>query len=95
MKLYKKEYNLIEQYMTIDPTVKSVGLRFIRAFFAGFFSVIVTSATFSYSVSDWHSLSTWLSTLALAGVVGGLSGLFMSIDKYLRTDTTNTTTTTL
>lgn len=84
MKLYKQDLIILERYMTINPIVKSVVLRFIRGFVAGAVSVMVTSVAFTSAVNDWHSLSAWMGTLALAGVVGGISGGLLAIDKLTR-----------
>lgn len=65
----------------MDTAVKSLLLRFIRAFIAGAVSTMVTTLTFT---GNWNDLNAWLSSLALGGIVGGISGLLMAIDKYLR-----------
>lgn len=62
--------------------VKSVLLRFIRAFVAGAVSVMITVVPMSSL--GWNNLKTWLSALILAGIVGGISGVIMAADKYLR-----------
>lgn len=61
--------------------VKSIILRFVRAFVAGAVAIMITIVPIS---GTWNELGTWLSTLALAGIVGGISGVLMAIDKYLR-----------
>lgn len=60
---------------------KSVLLRFVRAFVAGAVSVMITIVPMT---GGWKDLGTWLSSLALAGIIGGISGVLMAVDKYLR-----------
>ena len=67
----------------MSEIVKSVLLRFIRAFVAGAVSVMITVVPMA-SGSGWKDLSTWLSALALGAIVGGISGIIQSTDKYLR-----------
>lgn len=61
--------------------IKSVLLRFVRAFVAGAVSVMITVVPLT---GNWDELSTWLSSLALAGIVGGISGVIQATDKYIR-----------
>ena len=62
---------------------KSVILRFVRAFVAGAVSTMVVVVPLSGS---WGELKTWLSALALAGLVGGINGLIQAIDKWARSE---------
>lgn len=61
---------------------KTIGKRFLRAFFSGFIAsaILVVPST----VSDYKDLGNWLSALILAGLVGGITGSLMAIDKILR-----------
>ncbi|MFA6201519.1 MAG: hypothetical protein WC679_14055 [Bacteroidales bacterium] len=63
---------------------KSLCWRFGRAFIAGAVSTMVVIMPLSNN--SWNDLTTWLSALALAGIVGGISGLIQAIDKYCRSD---------
>jgi hypothetical protein len=60
---------------------KSLLLRFARSFVAGAVGTMVPLLTFS---GGWGDLKIWLSSLALAGIVGGISGCLQAIDKALR-----------
>ena len=65
----------------MSEIIKSVLLRFARAFVAGAVSVMITTLTFS---GGWTELRAWLSSLALGAIVGGISGVIQATDKYLR-----------
>lgn len=58
--------------------------RFARAFLAGSISAMLAIAPLSPENYNWHDLSTWLYSLFFAFIVGGISGLIMSADLYLR-----------
>jgi len=60
---------------------KSVVLRFLRAFVAGAASTMVTVVPLT---GGWKELGVWLSSLALAGIIGGITGCLMAADKYFR-----------
>ena len=60
---------------------KSILLRFARAFVAGAVSTMVVVVPLS---GGWNELGQWLSALALAGIIGGISGTLMAIDKATR-----------
>lgn len=62
--------------------IKSILWRFVRAFIAGAVSTMVILMPFS--ANSWTEMQTWLMALALAGSVGGISGLIQGIDKYFR-----------
>jgi hypothetical protein len=74
----------LEEYKIMNTILKSALLRFARTFVAGALGTMIVVVPMSSGVSDWHSLSTWLSTLALAGMVGGVSGIITSADKAIR-----------
>lgn len=61
--------------------IKSLLLRFLRAFVAG---AVATMVTIMPMAGGWSDLKVWLSALALAGITGGISGCLMAIDKYCR-----------
>ena len=65
----------------MDKVIKSVILRFVRAFIAG---AVATMLTVVPLTGTWNELKTWLSALSLAGIVGGISGVLQATDKYLR-----------
>lgn len=67
----------------MEQIIKSVLLRFTRAFVAGAVSTMVTTLTFS---GGWAELPAWFSSLGLGAIVGGISGLLMATDKYLRSE---------
>lgn len=68
----------------MNTLTKSVIKRFIKAFFGGFFAVIAVASIPAFKdVVTWGSLYQALNTLALAGTLGGLSGLFLAFEKYL------------
>ena len=56
-------------------------LRFLRGGVAGAIGTMVVIMPLS---GNWSELTSWLSALALAGVVGFISGLLQAIDKYIR-----------
>lgn len=60
-------------------------LRFLRGGVSGAISLmIVLGFTGAYNLQD---IGQWLSTLGLAGIVGFVSGLILTVDKYLRDNT--------
>ena len=61
---------------------KGLVLRALRAFVAGFVASAVSMPL--TGVTSWSDLNTSLINLSLAGIVGGLSALFMALDKYFR-----------
>lgn len=61
--------------------IKSVLLRFVRAFLAGAAATMVVVVPMS---GGWKELQSWLGALALAGIVGGISGVIQAMDKYYR-----------
>jgi len=65
----------------MDKIIKSVLLRFVRAFVAGALAVMITITPLT---GNWKDLGNWLSTLALAGIVGGIAGVIQAGDKYFR-----------
>lgn len=68
----KKPYNL----------VKGVVLRGVRGFVAGFLGTTV--AITLPNVSTWGELGTALVNLTLAGVIGGITGALLALDKAVR-----------
>lgn len=66
---------------------KSLALRFLRSFLAG--AVATMSVALVFSGSNWGDVADWLGALALAGFVGGVSGVIQAADKFLRTDWKN------
>jgi len=58
--------------------------RFVRAFIAGAAASMAVFGTFSGS--NWSDVAIWINALALAGIVGGISGLIMAVDKYFRSE---------
>lgn len=65
----------------MNEILKSVLLRFARAFVAGAVSVMITIIPLT---QGWADLGKWLSALALGAIVGGISGVIQATDKYLR-----------
>ncbi len=65
----------------MSEIIKSIILRFVRAFVAGAVGTMITTLTFS---GGWAELKLWLSSLALGAIVGGISGVIQATDKYLR-----------
>jgi len=61
----------------------SVLLRFARAFGCGAAGTMASIAI-ATPITTWHELGIWLNALAIAGIVGGFTGLFMAIDKGCR-----------
>lgn len=69
----------------MDQLIKSVLFRFLRAFVAGAVATMLTVVPMAAN-SGWKDLGTWLSALALAGIVGGVTGVLMATDKALRSN---------
>jgi len=61
--------------------VKSIILRFVRAFVSGAVGTMVVIVPISNS---WTNLGGWISALVLAGIIGGVSGVIQAADKYFR-----------
>lgn len=66
----------------MNQVFKSVALRFLRAFVSGAVATMLVVAPIN--IADWTALSSWLSALALAGIVGGIAGVIMALDKLYR-----------
>jgi len=64
--------------------LKSVSLRFLRAFLAGAVSNLIILAPFSGN--SWKDVGTWIAALTLSATVGGVTGVIMAADKYFRAD---------
>lgn len=62
--------------------IKSVAMRAVRAFIAGFLASAVAMPIMG--VATWTDLFTSLQTVALAGTVGGIGAVIMALDKYFR-----------
>lgn len=74
-------YNGLSENKKMNELTKSLLLRFVRAFIAGAVSTMLVIVPLT---GTWDKLGTWLSSLALAGLVGGISGLLQALDKYIR-----------
>lgn len=61
--------------------IKSLILRFVRAFVAGAVGTMILIVPLT---GGWADLNKWLSALALGAIIGGISGLLQTADKYLR-----------
>lgn len=57
--------------------------RFLRAFGAGASASMIALLTCT-NCNNWSDVQTWLSALTISGVIGGISGLIMAVDKYFR-----------
>lgn len=66
--------------MTIDPKVKSVVIRFLKAFFSGAFANMAVIMPFSGS--HWSDVGVWISALIMSGMVGGITGVVMGYEKW-------------
>lgn len=72
----------------MEYTIKSLALRFLRGFIAG---AVATMATMTPTiVNNWRDIFVWLSALAVAGIVGGITGGLLALDKYLRAKSDDT-----
>lgn len=69
-------------------TFKRVALRGVRGFVAGavasMSTILVTIG--NNNISDLKDLKIWLGALSISGIVGGISGLILSIDKWFRSE---------
>jgi hypothetical protein len=65
----------------MEQKIKSVILRFVRAGIAGAVSTMIVVVPMTGS---WKELATWLSALALAGIIGLITGVLQALDKYYR-----------
>lgn len=61
---------------------KNVGFRFLRGFLAG---SIGAMATITPMASGLSGLKEWFGLLAIAFIVGGVSGGVLALDKAVRT----------
>ena len=69
-------------------TLKRVALRGLRGFVAG---AVASMSTLLVSIgndniSNLKDLQVWLGVLSISGIVGGISGLILSIDKWFRSE---------
>ncbi len=61
----------------------SIAKRFLKAFLAGFFSVVAVAYIAQFqSIGTWADLGSAIQTLTLAGTVGGLGGVFLAAEKW-------------
>ncbi len=68
------EYNL----------TKGIIMRFIRGLVSGAVSAMILIAPMG--VSSWGDVYGWLNSLAMAGLLGAISGALLAVDKYLRAE---------
>jgi hypothetical protein len=61
---------------------KSILFRFLRGFAAG--ALAAMAPIVITNVNSWANVGVWMNSLALAGVVGGVAGLILAIDKWVR-----------
>lgn len=61
---------------------KAIIRRFSKAFIAGFVSSagLITVS----DISTWTDLGNALQLLTVAGIVGGVNGILMAVDKFIR-----------
>lgn len=59
---------------------KSVGIRFLKAFVAGFVTScgVITAA----NIQVWGDLALALQAILLAGTIGGINGVIMGAEKW-------------
>jgi hypothetical protein len=68
--------------MDTTTLLKSVALRFVRGALSG---AVSSMAVISYAdVSTLTDLNRFLAGLAVAGIIGAVTGALMSADKFLR-----------
>lgn len=66
----------------MNDLIKAVGLRFIRgAVTSGVAAMVVITPI---GIQNFDELEAWLWSLALAAIVGGISGGLLAVDKLLR-----------
>ena len=58
-------------------------LRFARAFVAGAIATMTAIVPMA-SNGNWQDFRVWLSALALAGLIGGITGLVQALGLYFR-----------
>lgn len=66
----------------MNKIVKALLLRFARAFIAGAVGNMVVMLGFT--ANSWNDVGVWIAALTMSGIVGGISGLIMALDKYFR-----------
>lgn len=67
-------------------SIKRVGMRGLRGFVAGSvasMSTLIVSIG-DRNVADLKDLKIWMGVMAVSGIVGGISGAIMALDKYYR-----------
>jgi hypothetical protein len=66
----------------MDTKTKVVLVRFVRAFIAG---AVSTMALITINdVSNWTDLAYAINALIISGVVGGINGFLLAVDKLVR-----------
>lgn len=71
----------------MDNLIKSLVLRFIRGAVAGFISTAVLVVP--GQIGTYTEIGQWLNSLAIAGIVGAITGGLLTLDKYIRTELSN------
>lgn len=67
--------------MKISPKVKSIAMRFVKAFISG--AMATMAMVVPFSGNSWSGVGMWLSALAMAGFIGGITGAIMAWEKWL------------
>lgn len=66
----------------MNSKLKVLTIRFLRGCVAGAIATMMTVAIPNYQ--SWNDIQIWLTSLLMAGIVGGISGGILALDKALR-----------
>lgn len=67
-----------------EELFRTVAVRFLRAFLSGAVASMVVLSPMT--ANSWKDVGTWIAALSMAGLVGGITGVIMGADKYLRSE---------
>ena len=66
----------------MNELLRAVLLRALRAFVSGALAAVAIVAPMA--LNSWNDLAGWLTALGIAAIVGGVNGVIMAVDKWVR-----------
>jgi VIT1/CCC1 family predicted Fe2+/Mn2+ transporter len=62
--------------------IKILLTRFLKGFLSGAIGAMVL--VIPQNITTYNEIQTWITTLSIAGIVGGISGALLALDKATR-----------